>query len=420
ASERQASNENHAQWQRLDEASALETLDTLHQLLAFFYTVITTGTDIVMLLEYAGGELFDYLVKHGKMAEPKARRFFQQIACHKELHPSPLATPPFMAPMNSMDHDRTDPNMPSAFPGGPPPNPPFIFPMQPERATREDASWHEPSETRSPESNSGEFSSRKIGTWRWQNGTKYPDRQHRSTALVSWRWATCANGNQAAKANYYVRYRLKRYVTPHLLAPSQHLCPDANINQYSVINLAGRPIYMFGILGFKVALCWAYLRILKASPNQRYKILIFTVMGGAIIGHVAGTFTGVFRFITLLVLLWNTFGKGKMPVEEERKARTEARPNPVMPHWIQNGSDHLDAISDYRTILGVCITLPIIMTIVVGMRAYTRIKLLESIGIDDWIILFSAICAHKECENRNCTNRDRTKSKVKGKKGNET
>ncbi|KAL8658006.1 MAG: hypothetical protein Q9226_001363 [Calogaya cf. arnoldii] len=62
-----------------------------------------------------------------------------------------------------------------------------------------------------------------------------------------------------------------------------------------------------------------------------------------------------------------------------------------MPHWIHNGSDHLDAISDYRTILGVCITLPIIMTIVVGISVYTRIKLLESIGIDDWIIFFSAV-----------------------------
>ena len=46
-----------------------------------------------MVLEYAGGELFDYLVKHGKMAETKARRFFQQIVCaveychrHKIVH----------------------------------------------------------------------------------------------------------------------------------------------------------------------------------------------------------------------------------------------------------------------------------------------------------------------------------------------
>ncbi|KAL8704441.1 MAG: hypothetical protein Q9201_002399 [Fulgogasparrea decipioides] len=57
------------------------------------YTVITTPADIIMVLEYAGGELFDYLVKNGKMPEPKARRFFQQIVCaveychrHKIVH----------------------------------------------------------------------------------------------------------------------------------------------------------------------------------------------------------------------------------------------------------------------------------------------------------------------------------------------
>ncbi|KAI4160197.1 MAG: hypothetical protein LQ342_005909 [Letrouitia transgressa] len=57
------------------------------------YTVITTSTDIIMVLEYAGDELFDYLVKHGKMPEAKARRFFQQIVCaveychrHKIVH----------------------------------------------------------------------------------------------------------------------------------------------------------------------------------------------------------------------------------------------------------------------------------------------------------------------------------------------
>lgn len=46
-----------------------------------------------MVLEYAGGELFDYIVQHGKMQEDKARRFFQQIICaveychrHKIVH----------------------------------------------------------------------------------------------------------------------------------------------------------------------------------------------------------------------------------------------------------------------------------------------------------------------------------------------
>lgn len=57
------------------------------------YTVITTPTEIIMVLEYAGGELFDYIVQNGKMAEEKARKFFQQIVCaveychrHKIVH----------------------------------------------------------------------------------------------------------------------------------------------------------------------------------------------------------------------------------------------------------------------------------------------------------------------------------------------
>lgn len=46
-----------------------------------------------MVLEYAGGELFDYIVNNGKMQESGARRFFQQIICaveychrHKIVH----------------------------------------------------------------------------------------------------------------------------------------------------------------------------------------------------------------------------------------------------------------------------------------------------------------------------------------------
>lgn len=46
-----------------------------------------------MVLEYAGGELFDYIVQHGKMKEAEARRFFQQMLCaveychrHKIVH----------------------------------------------------------------------------------------------------------------------------------------------------------------------------------------------------------------------------------------------------------------------------------------------------------------------------------------------
>lgn len=57
------------------------------------FTVIKTPSEIIMVLEYAGGELFDYIVAHGRMKEPEARRFFQQMLCaveychrHKIVH----------------------------------------------------------------------------------------------------------------------------------------------------------------------------------------------------------------------------------------------------------------------------------------------------------------------------------------------
>lgn len=57
------------------------------------YTVIATKTDIVMVLEYAERELFDYLVKKGQCDDDEARKFFQQIICaveychrHKIVH----------------------------------------------------------------------------------------------------------------------------------------------------------------------------------------------------------------------------------------------------------------------------------------------------------------------------------------------
>ena len=44
------------------------------------YEVIPTTTDIFLILEYvAGGELFEYIVRHGKSTEKEARFFFQQI-----------------------------------------------------------------------------------------------------------------------------------------------------------------------------------------------------------------------------------------------------------------------------------------------------------------------------------------------------
>lgn len=55
------------------------------------YQVISTPTDIFMIMEYVSGrELFSYIVKHGKLKESEARRFFQQIIsgvdyCHRHM-----------------------------------------------------------------------------------------------------------------------------------------------------------------------------------------------------------------------------------------------------------------------------------------------------------------------------------------------
>ena len=44
------------------------------------YEVISTPTDFFMIMEFvSGGELFEYIVKNGKLKEHEARKFFQQI-----------------------------------------------------------------------------------------------------------------------------------------------------------------------------------------------------------------------------------------------------------------------------------------------------------------------------------------------------
>ena len=52
---------------------------------------------------------------------------------------------------------------------------------------------------------------------------------------------------------------------------------------------------MIGILGFKVALCFAYLRIMKTSTHTVYKAVTWMVMITCIIGHVAGTLVLIFQ-----------------------------------------------------------------------------------------------------------------------------
>lgn len=63
----------------------------LHPHIIRLYEVIETTTDVYVITEYSsGGELFDYIVERGRLAEAEARRFFQQIIsgveyCHKHM-----------------------------------------------------------------------------------------------------------------------------------------------------------------------------------------------------------------------------------------------------------------------------------------------------------------------------------------------
>ncbi|ETW86711.1 hypothetical protein HETIRDRAFT_306858 [Heterobasidion irregulare TC 32-1] len=58
----------------------VEYMRTLrHPHIIKLFEVISTPTDIIIVLEYAGGELFNYIVANGRMPEPQARRFFQQL-----------------------------------------------------------------------------------------------------------------------------------------------------------------------------------------------------------------------------------------------------------------------------------------------------------------------------------------------------
>lgn len=76
------------------------------------------------------------------------------------------------------------------------------------------------------------------------------------------------------------------------------LRPPVNLNEYSEINFAGRPLYMAGITGFKVALCLAYLRITGGrtkSDQSRYRTLIWCMLVFAVVSHLGGTLVLLFQ-----------------------------------------------------------------------------------------------------------------------------
>lgn len=73
------------------------------------------------------------------------------------------------------------------------------------------------------------------------------------------------------------------------------LRPVANLNKYSEINFAARPFYMAGITGFKVALCFAYLRITGNNIKSAYRKIIWSFMMFTILSHLGGTLVLCFQ-----------------------------------------------------------------------------------------------------------------------------
>ena len=64
--------------------------------------------------------------------------------------------------------------------------------------------------------------------------------------------------------------------------------------------------------------------------------------------------------------------------------------------WVYNPQHEtkvsdLDAISRWPTIVGVCVSLTILMTITVGLRIYVRARMIKSLGIDDYVMIFSMV-----------------------------
>lgn len=59
--------------------------------------------------------------------------------------------------------------------------------------------------------------------------------------------------------------------------------------------------------------------------------------------------------------------------------------------WVKNVSPEVDAISQYPTILGVCISLTAFMVLVVVLRIWTRAALVKAMGTDDIVVMCTSV-----------------------------
>ena len=62
--------------------------------------------------------------------------------------------------------------------------------------------------------------------------------------------------------------------------------------------------------------------------------------------------------------------------------------------WVYNASPEVSSISDWPKIIAVCVTLTTLMSFTVGLRLYVRMRMIKSVGIDDYVMLFSMVRMH--------------------------
>lgn len=133
------------------------------------------------------------------------------------------------------------------------------------------------------------------------------------------------------------------------------------------INFAGRPFYQIGIMGFKVALCFAYLRITGSNIRSRYRHFIWAVMIFTILTHIGGTFVLLFQC---------------NPVKKSWRPRTPG-------HCLPNDTTFyvLAAISIICDLIIFTMPIPLLMKVQINLRRKVGLIAIFMLGI------FTTVCS---------------------------
>lgn len=59
--------------------------------------------------------------------------------------------------------------------------------------------------------------------------------------------------------------------------------------------------------------------------------------------------------------------------------------------WVYNATPEVEAVSDYRVILGVCLSLTVLMVVTVCLRLVVRAQA-SRLGAADYVMVVSMVC----------------------------